>query len=113
MFEALFKTLPLPVRHFSADLQGVNGHTGRGRIKFSTLSNGRGRLRISLKGIAGKRAEFVPGDGDPITVKLADGGARLNVTLQNENFLFGTGENTAVEIRQNGETILSGVLLVK
>ena len=113
MLETFFKALPLPVRQFSADLQGVNGHTGRGRIKFSTLSNGKGRLRISLKGIAGKRAEFVPGDGNPITVKLADGAAKLSLTLQNDNFLLGTDNNAAVEIRQNGETILSGVLHVK
>lgn len=106
--KALARPWPLPWRTLSAKLAGVNGFTGRGAVSFQ--SGGARKLSIALQGIAGKQAEVIADDEPAGTVMVVKGRANATFTSKRGDKLPELGDGSRIDIRQNGDVILSGVL---
>ncbi len=104
-FSAGRKTADLEAR-----LQPVNGYTGRGEIEFSAWRNGSRQLEVELRGVAGRSADvFVNGERVQ-TVMLDNGRVDAFYDTRQGDAVPELAEGAAVEVRQNGDPILSGVL---
>lgn len=93
-----------------SNLAGVSGYTGRGDIEFSTWKSGAGCIEVSLRGVAGRSAEIFA-DGvflHGATLKNGKADCRFDTPAANERPCICDG--TKIEIRQNGQPILEGVL---
>lgn len=110
MIEALLNMLPPMRADLAATLTGVNGFTGRGEVEFIARRNGVRSLEVELHGVAGREA-LVYADDQPTAQLRFDNGraSQIFATDKGDNIprLY-YGAN--IEIRQNGEAILKGVL---
>lgn len=94
-----------------ARLSPINGYTGRGEIEFSAWGNGSRQLEIELRGVAGRVAElFINGERIK-TVNLDNGRVDAFYDTRQGDALPELSEGASVEIIQNGDAILNGVLL--
>ncbi len=109
MIEMLTRALPVSWRPLSARLSGVNGFTGRGTAAFQ-YGGGAKKLSIEIQGVAGREAQVVVNDEPAATVTIAKGRASATFASKRGDILPDIGDGARIEIRQNGETILSGVL---
>ncbi|MEM9495563.1 MAG: hypothetical protein AAGA09_06130 [Pseudomonadota bacterium] len=110
MLSALGRVLTRRTSSFDARLQGVGGYTGRGDIKVAARSDGDIKLNVALRGVAGRKAELFLG-GDLIArVKVDNGRAARIVRKQVEAETHSFQEGARIEVRQNGDAILEGVL---
>jgi hypothetical protein len=111
MLHTLVKVIPIRRASLKAPLSGVNGFTGRGAIWFSAWLGGRKVISINLRGVAGRRAELYADDHLISNVKIRNGSARVKITLPGNDFAASMSEGAVIEIRQNNDAILGGVLL--
>ncbi|WP_428408111.1 hypothetical protein [Hyphococcus sp.] len=110
MIAILTKALPVSWRPLSARLSGVNGFTGRGAVAFQLGGGGAKKLSIEIHGVAGREAEVVVNDEPAATLKIAKGRASATFASKRGDKLPDASEGSRIDIRQNGEAILSGVL---
>ncbi len=110
MIDMLTRALPLTWRPFSAKLTGVSGFTGRGSVSFLIGGDGAKKLVVDLQGVAGREADVVANDQTAVTVKIVKGRANATFTSKRGAKLPDLGDGARIDIRQNGDIILSGVL---
>lgn len=110
MLQALLKALPLLRPEYAAKLVGVNGFTGRGSIGYSPNKNGARKLSVQLHGLAGREAELVIDNAPTATIAIKKGHAGATIASDNGDKLPELPEGAQIEVRQNGDTVLSGVL---
>lgn len=110
MIEMLTRALPVSWRPLTARLSGVNGFTGRGEAIFQIGGAGAKKLVIALQGVAGREAEIVANEKPAATVKIVNGRASATFTSRRGDKLPELGDGARIDVRQNGDIILSGVL---
>lgn len=93
-----------------AKLKGVNGFTGYGEIEFAEWKSGTRKLDIGLRGCGGAVAEVYANDVHTATVNLNNGRVDYTFSTRKGDAVPQLAEGTRMEIRQNGDAILSGVL---
>lgn len=99
------------VADLEARLTPVNGYTGRGEIEFSAWRNGSKQLEIELRGVAGRSADVYINGERVKTVSLNNGRVDAFFDTRKGDALPELREGSNVEVRQNGDAILDGVLL--
>lgn len=110
MLDELLSVLP-PIRaDLTAKLTGVNGFTGHGEVEFISRRNGVRSLEVELRGVAGREALVYADDQPAAKLTFDDGRA-------NQLFITNKGDDVpklyygaTIEIRQNGQAILQGML---
>lgn len=110
MLHKLAKALPLRRVILKAPLSGVNGFTGRGDIRFTARQGGRKIIVVSLRGVGGRKAEIFANDDPIANVKIQNGRARARIKLPDNDVTSSLTEGASIEIRQNNDLILGGVL---
>ena len=93
-----------------AKLSGVNGHTGHGEIEFEMWKDGMRELEIELRGVAGRFAEIFANGDLVAAVEFDNGRLDHRFISKNGDELPELGEGALIEVRQNGQPILEGVL---
>lgn len=93
-----------------AALRGVNGFTGRGEIEFTLGENGDRKLSVGLRGVAGRSAEVFADGALAATVNLDDGRADRLFDTRRGDAVPALTAGARIDIRQNGDVILEGVL---
>jgi hypothetical protein len=104
-FSAGRKTSDLEAR-----LTPVNGYTGRGEIEFSSWQNGSRQLEVELRGVAGRTADVYINGERVKTVNLENGRVDAFYDTRQGDALPDAVAGDRVEVRQNGDPILDGVL---
>lgn len=110
MINSLLKTLPFVRANLQASLQGVNGYTGAGDIQFAASKNGARFMRVGVRGVAGRTADLYVGEALAATIDLDNGRGRKKINSRKGDDLPVFCEGARVEVRQNGQAILEGVL---
>jgi len=110
MLDMLTKALPLAWRPFSAKLTGVSGFTGRGSISYLIGGDGATKLSVDLQGVAGREAQVMANDHSVVTLKIVKGRVNATFTSKRGAILPKLEDGARIDIRQNGDVILSGVL---
>lgn len=110
MLGGVFKRLALTRGKLAAKLAGVNGFTGRGSIACQTSPDGVDKLTIDLSGLAGRNADVFINDAPSGTIAVKNGRARARLVSQASDSGLRTDDGALVEVRQNGDVVLSGVL---
>lgn len=109
MLQSILRMLP-PLRDaLAVKLTGVSGFTGRGSIHYTATENG-GVLTVSLNGIAGRRAEIFADDKLAASIAITNGRASATFSSTKGDKLPALEEGAHIDIRQNGDIVLSGVL---
>lgn len=109
MIQNLLRMLP-PVRGaLSVRLTGINGFTGRGWVRYAENDNG-GVLTVTLNGIAGRSAEIFAHDELAGSVAITNGRASATFSSAKGDKLPALEDGAEIDIRQNGDVVLSGVL---
>ena len=111
MLSALLKMLPRKQAELEAKLIGVNGYTGCGEVEFAIWNNGARELEIELKGVAGREASVYANDRLAATVDLDNGRVDRTFDTRHGDAVPDLIEGARIEVRQNGEAILEGVLV--
>ena len=93
-----------------AKLQGVNGFTGRGEIEYTVWKNGVKVMEVELRGVAGRSADVMIDGARINTVSLDKGAADETFDTSNGVAVPTLQPGAKVEIWQNGQAILEGVL---
>ena len=102
--------LPRKSAELEAKLQGVNGFTGRGEIEFTEWENGARVMEVELRGVAGRTAEVFAENEYAATIDLDNGRAERKFHSRRGDDVPSLLQGCRVEIRQNGDVILEGVL---
>ncbi len=109
MLQTLLRMLPSARGSLAVKLIGVDGFTGRGSIRFSAAENG-GALSVSLTGVAGLRADIVA-DGEIVaTAPITNGRAEATFSSSKGDILPALQEGAQIDIQQNGDVVLTGIL---
>jgi len=111
MFKALFRALPRKVADLEAKLQGVEGFTGRGEVEFTAWNSGAREMEVELRGVAGRSAEVYVDNALVLTVSFDKGRLDQTFSTRKGHDIPDLVEGARIEIRQNGEIILEGVLI--
>ncbi len=90
-------------------LTGVNGYTGRGDVEFSAWKNGTWRIEVSLRGVAGLAADIYADDSLVEAVPVKNGKVDCRYE-RNGGEAQEFRDGTKIEVRQNDNPILEGVL---
>ena len=91
-------------------LVGVNGFTGRGAVGYSVNKNGAKKLSVQLHGLAGREAELFVDNLPAVNVAITNGHASMTFASDSGDTLPDCAEGAQIDVRQNDEIILSGVL---
>lgn len=114
MFQALRNVLPNKLARkliaLGAKLDGVNGFTGRGEVKYTLNKNGETTLEITLRSVAGRQAFVYANEERVARVNVKKGRADVVLASKKGATLPTLAEGASVQVRQNGDAILSGVL---
>lgn len=102
--------LPLARAAYSARLAGVNGFTGRGAIGFDINAQGEKKLFVDLYGVAGRGAEIFVDDRPVQTIAITKGRGGATFASRKGDIVPDMAEGAKVDVMQNGDVILSGVL---
>ena len=109
MIQNLLRMLP-PLRGaLTVKLTGINGFTGRGSVRYAANDNG-GMLTITLNGVAGRSAEIFTQGELAGSVAIINGRANATFSSARGDKLPALQEGAEIDIRQNGDVVLSGVL---
>lgn len=108
--QSLLKALPHKRADLEAKLQGVNGYTGRGEIEFSEWNNGVRTLEVELRGIAGRTADVYADNVFTATVNLDNGRTDYRFNSRKGDIVPALTQGGRIDVRQNGDVILEGVL---
>lgn len=93
-----------------AKLRGVAGFTGYGEVEFAAFSSGKRCLEVEVRGAAGLVADVYINDEKVGAVSLNKGRADEFFDTRHGHSVPDLSEGDKVEIRQNGQVILEGVL---
>jgi len=94
-----------------AKLRGVDGFTGYGEIEYADFSSGARCIEVEVRGAAGLSAD-VYAHGEKVgTVSLNNGRADEFFDSRHGHELPTLSEGDSVEVRQNGQVVLEGVLV--
>lgn len=111
MFDNILGLIPSLRSRFKATLTGVSGFTGRGMVGLTQKKNGTTkRLAVALRGIAGRTAEIIIDGHLAATIAVKDGRAGKCFNSAKGHSLPDFHEGSQIEIRQNGDVVLTGVL---
>ncbi len=110
MFATLKKLFPVKTIDVEAKLKGVGGYTGRGEVEYALWSSGRQKFEVELKGVAGRQAKAFAHEECVATIDIKDGKAETRLDTKNGDELPNLAPGERIEIRQNGDVILEGVL---
>ncbi|MEO1135727.1 MAG: hypothetical protein AAFW68_03825 [Pseudomonadota bacterium] len=108
MLGGVFKRLALTRGKLAAKLAGVNGFTGRGSIACMTSAEGVDRLTVDLSGLAGRNADVFINNARSGTIAIKNGRAKARLVSRAGGLR--TNDGARVEVRQNGDVVLAGVL---
>ncbi len=109
MLQTLLRLLPPPRGALAVKLSGVSGFTGRGFIRYASVENG-GVLYVTLIGIAGREAEVFADGECAARIDIINGRASAIFSSAKGDKLPSIEEGAHIDIRQNGDIVLSGVL---
>lgn len=110
MLDILMRLLPKPARRLEARLSGVAGFTGSGWFRYARSPAGSANYETELKGVAGLACELIV-QGEFVGALACNDGAvsaKFDSRLGDPAIRLEAGD--VVEIRQNGQEILAGVL---
>ena len=110
MLEALLNLLPPMRADLTAKLTGVNGFTGDGEVEFVSKRNGVRCLEVALRGVAGREALVYADDEAAATLTFDNGRASQTFATNKGDDVPKLYYGANIEIRQNGEAILKGML---
>ena len=110
MLRTLIKVLPNRRGGLEAKLAGVDGFTGRGDISLTIWNSGEKTLDVALRGVAGKTAGVYAGDTLIAEVAIVNGRADTSLHSRKGAVLPDLTPDTRIDVRQNGQAILSGSL---
>lgn len=108
MFDLLLDFVTQRRTHFESNLRGVNGYTGRGDITFAVWPNGKRKLDVALRGVAGRVAEIYANDALAATIDLNDGRAGRTFDTRRGDPVPHLTRDARLDVRQNGQIILEG-----
>lgn len=111
MLNELLKALPRKRLELAAKLSGVSGFTGRGDIEFTVWKSGARELEVELRGVAGRIAEVYADNVLIATVNLNNGRVGHRFDTRKGDDVPALVEGERIEVRQNGDVILDGVLI--
>jgi len=94
-----------------AELAGVNGFTGRGKVVVHLDQNGAHTFTVQLSGVAGRNAQIFSNDQCVASIPIDKGRAGKHYRAKKEQASPAFTDGKQIEIRQNGDVILSGQLL--
>ena len=106
MLRTLIKVLPNRRGGLQAKLTGV----GRGDISLTIWNSGEKTLDVALRGVAGKTAGVYAGDTLIAEVAIVNGRADTSLHSRKGAVLPDLTPDTRIDVRQNGQAILSGSL---
>lgn len=109
MFDLLLDFVTQKRTFLESNLRGVNGYTGRGDITFAVWPNGKRKLDIALRGVAGRVAEIYANDALAATVDLDAGRAGRTFDTRRGDPVPYLTQDARLDVRQNGQVILEGV----
>ncbi len=98
--------------HLESSLRGVNGFTGRGDITFAVWPNGKRKLDVALRGVAGRVAEVYANDTLAVTIDLDDGRAGRTFYTRRGDAVPYLTQDMRIDVRQNGQVILEGAFTI-
>ena len=110
MFGHILHLMPRIRSGYKAALIGVSGFTGRGMIGLYQGKNGTKSLSVVLRGIAGRSAEIHVDGSHAATIAIKNGRAVGRFSSAKGHTLPDFHDGTNIEIRQNGDVVLTGVL---
>ena len=110
MLQTLINALPLKGQRHQAKLRGVDGYTGQGGVTVAISQNGKRKMGVALRGIAGRSAEVFADGAYAGTVELTNGRADQTFDTTRGETLPEIHCGTEFDIRQNGQIILKGAL---
>ncbi|MEZ5894622.1 MAG: hypothetical protein R3C58_15930 [Parvularculaceae bacterium] len=93
-----------------APLAGVNGFTGRGAIGYAGRNGRSKRMRVFMRGVAGRNADIFADGALAASTKVKNGRVWAHFASERGDPVPALEEGAVIEIRQNGDVILSGVL---
>lgn len=108
MLESLLDLVTQKRTQFDLSLRGVNGYTGRGDISFAAWPDGKRKLDIALRGVAGRVAEVYADGALAATVDLKEGRAGQTLDTRRGDTVPQLGVGAQIDVRQNGQVILQG-----
>ena len=91
-----------------ARLSPVGGSMGRGELEFSAWADGSRQLEVELRDVAGHDADVYVNGSRVVSVPVSNGRCDEFFDTRQGDALPAFSVGAAVEIRQSGETILSG-----
>lgn len=91
-------------------LTGVNGYTGRGEVEFESWKDGHRCLEVELRGVAGQYAEIYADDRLVVALEFDDGRYDNTFHTRDGDPIPELTEGSYIEVRQNGDPILAGIL---
>ncbi len=91
-----------------SNLKGVNGYTGQGDIAFAAWPNGKRKLDVALRGVAGRVAEVYANGALAATIDLKEGRAGRSFNTQRGDQVPQLTPDATIDVRQNGQIILEG-----
>ncbi len=98
------------VSDLEARLAPVDGGSGRGEIEFSSWRDGSKQLEIELRGVSGTSADVYINGERVKTVSLDNGRIDEFIDTRKGDDVPDLAVGASVEVRQNGNPVLSGVL---
>ncbi|MFZ5617284.1 MAG: hypothetical protein ACOZAA_08190 [Pseudomonadota bacterium] len=110
MLNTLSRILPLRVLTLEARLKGVAGYTGSGLFRYVAWSSGHVTYDVDLRGVAGLRAVVIARGENVAPLAVKDGKAAKTFDSRRGDPAPALAAGDMIEIRQNGDVILQGVL---
>ncbi len=110
MLETLKSILPFGARRLEARLKGVAGFTGSGAFRYSLSQGGSVNYETELKGVAGLRCELFAEGEFVATLSCKDGKVNAKFDSRLDDPAIRLDADDLIEIRQNGDVILTGAL---
>lgn len=111
MLNVLTRLFSVKTADLETKLRGVDGFTGYGEIEFAAYSSGARCLEIEVRGAAGVSADIYVNGAMVGAVSLKNGRADEFLDTRHGHPVPFVNEGDAVEIRQNGQTVLEGVMV--
>ncbi|WP_133162151.1 hypothetical protein [Hyphococcus luteus] len=109
MLQSILRMLP-PLRGaLAVKLTGVSGFTGHGSVHYAAMEQG-GVLTVSLSGVAGRRADIFADGERAASIAITNGRASATFSSTKGDKLPALADGAHIDIRQNGDIVLSGVL---
>lgn len=110
MLDALKRLLPRKATLLDTKLEGVAGFTGAGSFRYALSPGGSCNYEIEARGVAGLRCELFAQGEFVATLDCRGGKVSAKFDSRLDDPAIYLSKDDTVEIRQNGDVILSGRL---